>query len=107
MAVAFAMILGIGVIDFRLGFEVSLLVFYCVPVCLAVLVLGWKAGTLTAMLSVASSSCATIRGEPQAGQRRGAVSPVQKQSRQKAFMPDPYHSPGLPGAAPGRGDGPP
>jgi signal transduction histidine kinase len=54
MAVVMAMILGIGVVDFRLGFEVSLLVFYCVPVCLAVLVLGWKAGTFTAVLSVTS-----------------------------------------------------
>ena len=54
MVIALVMILGIGVVDFRAGFEVSLLVFYCVPVCLAVLVLGWKAGTLTAVLSVAS-----------------------------------------------------
>ncbi len=54
IAVVTAMVLGIGLIDFWLGFEVSLLVFYCLPVCLAVLSLGWKTGTLTAILSVAT-----------------------------------------------------
>ena len=52
IAVVAAMIVGIGAIDFRLGFEVSLLVFYCLPVCLSVLSLGWKAGTVAAIVSV-------------------------------------------------------
>jgi signal transduction histidine kinase len=52
VAVVTTMVLGIGAIDFQLGFNISLLVFYCLPVCLAVSSLGWKAGSATAVLSV-------------------------------------------------------
>ena len=53
-ALVVSLVLGLGAIDFYLGFEVSLLVFYCLPVCLAVLSLGWRAGAMTAVLSVAA-----------------------------------------------------
>lgn len=46
-----ALVLAIGVIDFLLGFEISLLVFYCLPVVLAT-TLGWRFGLLTAGASV-------------------------------------------------------
>lgn len=45
------LVLGIGVIDFLLGFEISLLVFYCLPVVLGT-TLGWRFGLLTALASV-------------------------------------------------------
>ncbi len=47
------LVLGIGSIDFVLGFEISLLVFYCLPVVLAVAARGWRFGVLIAFASVA------------------------------------------------------
>lgn len=48
------LLLGIGAADFVLGFEISLLVFYILPVCLAVASLGGRFGTATAVASVAT-----------------------------------------------------
>jgi signal transduction histidine kinase len=44
----------IGVADYLTGFELSLLVFYFLPVCIAVAAVGWQFGALTAVLSVAT-----------------------------------------------------
>jgi signal transduction histidine kinase len=52
MALCAGLVGVIGVADFLTGFELSLLVFYLVPVCLAVAAVGWRFGTLTAILSV-------------------------------------------------------
>lgn len=49
-----ALVLGIGLVDFLLGFEISLLVFYCVPVLLAVTARGWRFGVVIALASVAT-----------------------------------------------------
>jgi signal transduction histidine kinase len=46
------LILAIGLIDFLVGFEISLLVFYCLPVVLAT-VLGLRFGIFVALASVA------------------------------------------------------
>src|ERR1700678_3195177 len=54
MAATFALVAVIGVADYLTGFELSFLVFYLVPVCLAVASVGWRFGTLTAVLSVAT-----------------------------------------------------
>src|SRR4051812_47607942 len=61
---ALALVVAIGWIDFHLGFELSLEVFYIVPVCLAVGA-GWRFGVATAVLSVAS----TLIGDTIAGAR--------------------------------------
>ncbi len=50
-----ALVLLIGLVDFHLGFELSLQIFYIVPVCLAVAAVGWRFGVVTAVLSVASA----------------------------------------------------
>jgi signal transduction histidine kinase len=54
MAAAFSLVVVIGVADYVTGFELSLLVFYLLPVCLAVAAAGRRFGTLTAVLSVAT-----------------------------------------------------
>jgi signal transduction histidine kinase len=46
------LILAIGAADYFTGFEVSLLVFYFLPVALAVTSFGWQSGALTALASV-------------------------------------------------------
>lgn len=50
--VAFSLLLVIGAIDFAIGFEYSLLVFYCLPLVVAVTALGWRFGVLTAAAAV-------------------------------------------------------
>ncbi len=52
MALAVGLVGVIGFADFLTGFELSFLVFYLVPVCIAVAAVGWRLGTLTAVLSV-------------------------------------------------------
>jgi len=44
----------IGVLDFLLGFEVSMLVFYCLPVILGTAAAGWRLGATVAFTSVAT-----------------------------------------------------
>jgi len=64
-ALALALIVGIGLVDFYLGFELSLQIFYIVPVCLAVASMGWRFGVVAAVMSVAS----TLIGDTFAGAR--------------------------------------
>lgn len=59
-----ALILGIGTLDFGVGFEISLLLFYVIPVCLAS-TLGWRAGAVTSVLCVV----AWLSGDLAAGAR--------------------------------------
>lgn len=47
-----ALMLVIGTLDLVLGFEVSLLVFYCLPVVLGSAALGWRFGVAMAFSSV-------------------------------------------------------
>jgi signal transduction histidine kinase len=54
MAVTFVLVAVIGAADYLTGFELSLLVFYFIPVSLAVATSGWKFGTSIALLSVAT-----------------------------------------------------
>jgi signal transduction histidine kinase len=54
MALTFGLVAVIGAADYLTGFELSLLVFYFLPVCIAVASVGWRFGTLTAVLSVAT-----------------------------------------------------
>jgi signal transduction histidine kinase len=54
MAVTFGLVAVIGAADYLTGFELSLLVFYFLPVCVAVAAVGWRFGTLIAVLSVAT-----------------------------------------------------
>jgi len=54
MAAAFALVAIIGTADYLTGSELSLLVFYFLPVSIAVAAVGWRFGTLTAVLSVAT-----------------------------------------------------
>ena len=53
-AVTLALIFFIGALDFLLGFEVSLLVFYCLPVVLGTAALSWRFGVAMSFLSVAT-----------------------------------------------------
>ncbi|HVU32881.1 MAG TPA: ATP-binding protein [Opitutaceae bacterium] len=53
LVVTIILVLGIGVVDFLLGFEISLLVFYCLPVLLAT-TLGWRFGAAVSFACVAS-----------------------------------------------------
>jgi len=46
------LMLAIGVADYFTGFEASFLVFYFLPVALAVTAFGWQSGALTALASV-------------------------------------------------------
>jgi signal transduction histidine kinase len=48
----FCLMFAIGVLDYFTGFEVSFLVFYFLPVALAVTAFGWRIGVLTAIVSV-------------------------------------------------------
>jgi signal transduction histidine kinase len=54
MALTFGLVAVIGTADYFTGFELSLLVFYFVPVCVAVAAVGWRFGTVIAVLSVAT-----------------------------------------------------
>jgi signal transduction histidine kinase len=54
MAATFGLVAVIGVADYLTGFELSFLVFYLLPVCLAVASVGWRFGAVTAVLSVAT-----------------------------------------------------
>jgi signal transduction histidine kinase len=54
VAVTLALVLVIGIADYLLGFELSILVFYIIPVCLAVASVGWRFGAFTSVVSVAS-----------------------------------------------------
>lgn len=47
-----ALLLVIGLADFLIGFEITLLVFYFVPISFAVVALGWRFGVLIAVASV-------------------------------------------------------
>jgi len=47
-----SLVLAIGAVDFAMGFETSLLVFYFLPVCMAVASVGWRFGMVTAVASV-------------------------------------------------------
>ncbi len=53
-AVTVGLVLAIGTLDFLLGFEVSLLVFYCLPVVLGTATINWKFGVAVAFASVGS-----------------------------------------------------
>ncbi|MEO6992498.1 MAG: sensor histidine kinase [Lacunisphaera sp.] len=53
-AITWGLVSLIGLADFLLGFEVSLLVFYFIPIALAVIARGWKFGVGIALVSVAS-----------------------------------------------------
>lgn len=46
------MVAVIGTADFLTGFELSMLVFYFIPVSVAVATVGWQFGVLTALISV-------------------------------------------------------
>lgn len=52
IAATIGLVLVIGLADYATGFELSLLGFYLVPVCLAVAIVGWRFGTLVSVLSV-------------------------------------------------------
>ena len=54
MAATFALVALFGLADYLTGFELSLLVFYLVPLCVAVAAVGWRFGVLTALLCVAT-----------------------------------------------------
>ena len=47
------LMLVIGLLDYLLGFEVSMIAFYCLPVILGTAALGWLFGSLVAVASVA------------------------------------------------------
>lgn len=49
-----ALVLVIGIADYLTGFELSLLVFYLLPICLAVASVGWRFGVLISVASIAS-----------------------------------------------------
>ena len=52
MVATVGLVAVIGIADYLTGFELSLLVFYLIPVCMAVAAVGWRFGTVTAILSV-------------------------------------------------------
>ena len=52
IALTLSLLFVIGLVDFRLSTEVSLLPFYFLPIALAVISLGWRFGAVTALLSV-------------------------------------------------------
>ena len=54
MAVTFALVALFGLVDYLTGFQLSLLVFYMVPLCLAVAAVGWRFGMATSFLCVAT-----------------------------------------------------
>jgi len=65
MLLTFVLVAVIGAADYFTGFELSLLVFYFLPVCIAVAAVGWRFGTFTAVLSVAT----WLTGDIAAGER--------------------------------------
>jgi signal transduction histidine kinase len=67
VAATIGFVLVIGLVDLFSGFEISLLVFYFVPVCLAVASLGWRFGAVIAVASVAT----WLIGDYSAGVRYG------------------------------------
>ena len=54
MGATAALVVAVGAVDFAMGFETSLLVFYFLPVCVAVASVGWRFGVVTAVASVAT-----------------------------------------------------
>ncbi|HEY9155457.1 MAG TPA: ATP-binding protein [Opitutaceae bacterium] len=54
IAATLGLLFAIGLIDFWLSPDVSLLPFYFLPIALAVMALGWRFGATTALLSVAA-----------------------------------------------------
>jgi signal transduction histidine kinase len=54
IAITFAMVAVIGLADFLTGIQLSMLVFYFLPVCLAVAAVGRRFGVLIAFVSVAT-----------------------------------------------------
>jgi signal transduction histidine kinase len=54
IVVTFVMVAVIGLVDFLTGIQISMLVFYFLPVCLAVAAVGRTFGVLIAFLSVAT-----------------------------------------------------
>jgi signal transduction histidine kinase len=54
MTATIALVAVIGAVDYLTGFEFSFLVFYLLPVCIAVAAVGWRFGVATAALSVAT-----------------------------------------------------
>ena len=52
IVVAFGLVAIIGLADFLTGFELSLLVFYFLPVSLAVVAVSWRFGVFIAVASV-------------------------------------------------------
>ena len=53
-AITWFLVILIGVADYLLGFELSLQVFYFIPISLAVIARGWKFGLCIALVSAAS-----------------------------------------------------
>ena len=53
MSVSLLLLAVVGVIDYRAGFERSLLVFYLLPVTLGTWFVGWRFGVIVCVLSVA------------------------------------------------------
>jgi signal transduction histidine kinase len=60
MTATFLLVGVIGAADYLTGVEASLLVFYFIPVALAVAAAGWRFGTLISVLSVATWLAADI-----------------------------------------------
>ncbi len=58
--VVVAMLLVIGSLDYITGYEVSVMVFYLLPVAIAVLAMGWMAGVVAAVASMAISLCTDL-----------------------------------------------
>jgi signal transduction histidine kinase len=54
VAITCALVLVIGFADYLTGVELSLLVFYLIPVCMAVAAVGWRFGVAVSVLSVAT-----------------------------------------------------
>lgn len=54
LAAALGLVMVIGGVDFLTGFQLSMLVFYFLPVAIGVAAAGWRAGSLIAVLSVAT-----------------------------------------------------
>jgi len=53
--IVMALVLIIGALDYFAGYEASVLVFYLLPVAIAVVTIGWAAGVATAVISVVIS----------------------------------------------------
>jgi signal transduction histidine kinase len=54
VALIAGLVVVVGIADYLTGFEVSLLIFYFIPVCIAVAGIGWRTGLVTAVASVAT-----------------------------------------------------